>query len=325
MKDTHKDEQNSLQRRERRHTPEPPPYQPRKPEKPKRGLQMVRVVLLCFIGVLVVLISREGVQYLSAQQEYKKYQQMEDSPLITAPAATEEPDAADMPDATDAIFTAIEGTTEGPVPSNVPEATPLPAGVRAFYSAKVDALHKANPDTVAWLDVGGTRIHYPVVRTEDNEYYLTRTFERKENPSGAIFMDFRNERELSDFNIILYGHNMKDGSMFYDLREFEHKTFLAKNPKIELTLRNSKRVYTTFAAYQRQDDFDFMGFSISMDVDKEQLITRILGKSTIHTNIRPTADDEILTLVTCTSGSHSWHWIVHAVLVEEVLTTQSLL
>lgn len=321
MKDNHKGEEgNSLQRRERRHVPEPPPYQPRKSEKSKRSLKLTRIGLLCFIGVLLVLIGKEGIQYFSAQQEYRKYQQMEDVPNATAPAATE------APAATDGVLTAVDIDAETAAPTDaVPAATALPEGQRAFYSAKVDTLQKTNPDMVAWLDVEHTRIHYPVVQATDNEYYLTHTFDRKENPSGALFLDFRNQRALSDFNLIIYGHNMKDGSMFYDLREFEHADFLQKNPKIELTLKDSKRVYRAFAVYQRKDDFDFMGFSISMDEDKEQLISRILKKSDIQTGIHPTAQDEILTLVTCTSGSHTWHWIIHAVLVEEVLTTKSLL
>lgn len=327
MKDNRKDEENSsLQRRERRHTPEPPPYQPRTSEKAKRRLRLVRIGLLCFISVLLVLISREGIQYLSAQWEYRRYQQMEDVAGATEPAVSVEATATVAPDSTGEVLAAADDKPETPAPTDEsPGATALPAGLRAFYSGKVATLQRTNADMVAWLDVEGTRIHYPVVQAADNEYYLTRTFERKENPSGALFMDYRNARELTDFNIIIYGHNMKDGSMFYDLREFEHASFLQKNPKIELTMKDSKRVYRAFAVYQRKDNFDFMGFSISLDSDKEQLISRILKKSEIQTGLHPTAEDEILTLVTCTSGSHSWHWIIHAVMVEEVLTTKSLL
>lgn len=85
-------------------------------------------------------------------------------------------------------------------------------------------LKKINPDIVAWIRIEAAGIDYPVVQGEDNEYYLHHTFQREANIAGSIFMDFRN-RGFRDEKVILYGHNMRDGSMFAALKNLD----LSKN------------------------------------------------------------------------------------------------
>ena len=90
-------------------------------------------------------------------------------------------------------------------------------------------LQAINPDIVAWLRIPGV-LEYPVVRGEDNSYYLNHTVQKTYNIAGSIFLDYRNERDFSDSKNIIYGHNMKDGSMFGALRPIWIRSFLENRP-----------------------------------------------------------------------------------------------
>ena len=131
-------------------------------------------------------------------------------------------------------------------------------------------------------------------------------------------MDEWNHSAFSDFNTVIYGHKMKDGSMFSELREYRHAKFLREHKSIEITLLHSKRTYKVFAAYQVEDDFDFRGFSCHTREEQAGFLRSITKCSVIKTDVKATTDDTILTLVTCATENRNWYWIVHAVLVENI-------
>ena len=98
------------------------------------------------------------------------------------------------------------------------------------------ALKKINPDIVAWIRIPDTSIDYPVVQGNDDSYYLTHTFKKAEHVAGAIFLDSDNSVDFSDDKNIIYGHNMKDGSMFRGLRNFLDDEFLKEHHILYLYL-----------------------------------------------------------------------------------------
>ena len=98
------------------------------------------------------------------------------------------------------------------------------------------ALKKINPDIVAWIRIPDTSIDYPVVQGNDDSYYLTHTFKKAEHVAGAIFLDSDNNADFSDDKNIIYGHNMKDGSMFRGLRNFLDDEFLKEHQILYLYL-----------------------------------------------------------------------------------------
>ena len=101
------------------------------------------------------------------------------------------------------------------------------------------ALQAINPDIVAWLRIPGV-LEYPVVRGEDNSYYLNHTVQKTYNIAGSIFLDYRNERDFSDRKNIIYGHNMKDGSMFHVLRNYQDIDFFQENTGMEVYLPDKR-------------------------------------------------------------------------------------
>ncbi len=89
-----------------------------------------------------------------------------------------------------------------------------------------EGLRKINEDLVAWIQIPGIGVDYPVVQGEDNEYYLYHTFQKENNKAGSIFLDYRNHDDFTDRRVILYGHNMKDGSMFSNLKQYQGKRLI---------------------------------------------------------------------------------------------------
>ena len=110
------------------------------------------------------------------------------------------------------------------------------------------SLTALNSEFVGWISIEGI-IEYPVVRGQDNEYYLDRTFSRQQNASGAIFMDCRNTRGFSETVSIIYGHNMRDGSMFASLKQFLDPAFMSDNPEIAIVTSEGRvLIYQIFLA-----------------------------------------------------------------------------
>jgi len=259
------------------------------------------VLLALLVAVSAILITRLA-SYRTARDEYAAYQSMDTDEI------------ADIETAVPVQTVSLEATAEispAPVPTS-----------RPFYSGKVSALKKENPDTVGWIDIIGTNMQYPVVQGTDNRYYMTRTFQRKRNASGAIFLDCWNTSDFIDFNTVIYGHNMNDGSMFAGLREYRNQRFFDEHSTVEITLLNKKLRYRVFAAYtsQGEDSADFRGQSCVTEMQRSEFIKAARKRSTdVDSAVTVSRHDRLLTLVTCTSGTHPWFWVIHAVLTDELL------
>lgn len=99
-----------------------------------------------------------------------------------------------------------------------------------------DGLRAMNGDIVAWIQIPGIGVDYPVVQGKDNDHYLHYTFDGKANKAGSIFLDYRNRADFTDSKVILYGHNMKDGSMFSNLKKFQDAGFRKEQGRVLIYL-----------------------------------------------------------------------------------------
>ena len=106
-----------------------------------------------------------------------------------------------------------------------------------------EGLRAINEDIVAWIQIPGIGVDYPVVQGEDNEHYLHYTFDGKENIAGSIFLDFRNKADFTDRKVILYGHNMQDGSMFSQLEKYQDDDFREEQGRVILYLPDKTLEY----------------------------------------------------------------------------------
>lgn len=172
-------------------------------------------------------------------------------------------------------------------------------------------LQGLNGDVIAWIQIPGTRINYPIVRGSDNEFYLTHTFAGEENTSGAIFMDAAITDEFDDKNPIIYGHNLKSGYMFSRLNRYARRGFWDANRFIYITTPEGLSIYQVFSAYQAAADADIYYFGFGSDDIFQEYLDRIASYSIYDAGISVNKEDSIITLSTCANDT-TQRFVVHA-------------
>lgn len=181
---------------------------------------------------------------------------------------------------------------------------------------------KLNPDIYAWICIPGTSIDYPVLQhPEDDSYYLEYNMNGTRGYPGCIYTEKLNSKEFTDFNTIIYGHNMRNASMFADLHDYEVSTFFENNPYVFLYTGNKVFVYEIFAAYKTDDSHILYANDFSTGKGRQDYVGRIFNNSDEKANIRAdvqvTADSHLITLSTCVKGESDKRYLVQAVLLNE--------
>ena len=183
-----------------------------------------------------------------------------------------------------------------------------------------DELLRINPDTIGWIRFypEPSIISYPIVQGEDNEEYLHKTFSANENTLGAIFLNVDNNADFSDKNSIIYGHRMKDGSMFRHLQDYEEKSFWQENPYFYIyTLDGRMLTYHIYSVGQVEDTSDTYLTSFASDEDYQAFLDLTKQTALYDTGVEVTTEDTIVTLSTCTSASDNHRFVVRGVKEEE--------
>ena len=184
-------------------------------------------------------------------------------------------------------------------------------------------LSSINADVASWIYIPGVDISYPVVRGEDNDYYLQHTFEKNVSLSGAIFMDYQDSPDLVGFNTFIYGHNMRNGTMFGSLKKYlQDETLIQSAPYFYLYLKDgSVKKYRIFAYYQ--DDGNSDTYSRPSKEGEEAYLAMIRKKSFVRVTLTPEEEKqaalfhEYVTLSTCTGFTGSGRrFLVHGVCVD---------
>ena len=176
--------------------------------------------------------------------------------------------------------------------------------VKERLSVDFDMLKAINEDVCMWIISDDGRINYPVVQGSDNEYYIDHLFNGNENDSGAIFIDFRNSSDLSDKNTFVFGHNMRDGSMFGRLEEMGVTGFRIITPVKTYKL-------TAFAGYVVPGDSDIYQIAFSDDEDFGRYIERIRLMSEFDSGVAVNNEDKIITLSTCNYDFNDARYVLH--------------
>lgn len=179
------------------------------------------------------------------------------------------------------------------------------------YSIDFEKLKEINEDTVAWIKVNGTDIEYPVVKTNNNEYYLFHSLDKTNSNAGWVFMDYRNKLDGTDQNIIIYGHNRKDGSIFGSLKNVLKKTWYNKedNLEVELWTENGKEIYQVFSVYEIEDEDYYISTTF---VNYNDFLNNIKSRSIKDFGVNLSEENSIITLSTC-SNTNKKRVVLHAV------------
>lgn len=182
-----------------------------------------------------------------------------------------------------------------------------------------ESLTAEYPDIYAWIQIPGTNVDYPIVqREDDNSYYLNHTIDGKKKTEGSIYTENYNSKDFADANTIIYGHNMKNGSMFKTLHRYKDKQFLLDNSEIFIYQKDRVLKYKIFAAYVSDNkhllfQYDFEDENIFGNYLNNVLTKRDMS-SNINTNVDVTANDKIITLSTC-NNNDAQRYLVQAVLL----------
>lgn len=158
------------------------------------------------------------------------------------------------------------------------------------------ALRQTNPDVLGWITIPDTVISYPLMKAADNQEYLYQTWDGKYSKYGSIFLECRNSHDLSDFNTLIYGHNMLTDDMFGTLPDYGQQSHFESHPSIYVVTDAGVRRYDVFSAYEAQVISDTYRLIFEDDVRKEAALELYTGASVLDTGIVPEADDAILTL-----------------------------
>ena len=185
-----------------------------------------------------------------------------------------------------------------------------------------DALTAEYPDVYAWIRIPGTNVDYPIVQREgDNSYYLTHTIDGQTKKEGSIFTEDYNTKTFDDPNTIIYGHDMRNGSMFKTLHKYRDKQFLLENPDVYIYQENRMLQYKIFAAYITDSRHLMLTYDFNDENIFRDYVKNVLTKSNINSNIDVSVDvntdNKIITLSTC-NGNNTQRYLVQAVLVSTV-------
>lgn len=176
-----------------------------------------------------------------------------------------------------------------------------------------------NPDTIGWIKVLGTDINYPVVQTNNNDFYLTHSFDKSYNKAGWIFADYINKNlknnEL-DKNTIIYGHNRQNNSMFGTLSNVFKEEWLSnkENHYINFSSLNNNMVWEVFSTYTIEKEEYYIQSNFSSDEEYISFLNTIKNRSTYKYDVNISKEDKILTLSTCTNVGKG-RTVLHAKLI----------
>jgi len=200
--------------------------------------------------------------------------------------------------------------SEEPEPSVSPDSEP-----DSWPVADFDALRAINSDIVAWLICEGTNINYPVVQGTDNTYYLKHLFDGTRNSAGCLFVDSNNEPGFVDHNTVIYGHHMKDRSMFSVLTEYKTQAFYETHPQMVLLTPEGNYTIDLFAGYVTNVKADSWKLRFAGNTEFEEWLGETRSKSIFRSDVEVSTSDRFITLSTCSYEFDNARYVVVGKLV----------
>lgn len=184
-----------------------------------------------------------------------------------------------------------------------------------FPSVDFAMLREINADIVAWLYIEGTDINYPVVQGKDNSYYLNHLFDGTKNKAGCLFLDSRLDSGFADRNSVIYGHHLRNRTMFTGLMKYKKQDFYDAHSRALLLTPDGKYEVLFFSGYvsdtaSKAWEIDFA------DITFEEWLLEIATHSYFKSDVVPGAEDRVVTLSTCTYEFDDARFVLHGVIRE---------
>lgn len=244
----------------------------------KRMIRIMRVVLLVILGISCCQIARELGQ---RKQESEQFAKLAELVEVSTEMDTETMEA--LVSETETVLESIEETE----PS------------QRIRKRDLEPILEQNPDCVGWVCIPDTEVNYPVMHTpEEPQKYLHRNFEGEESASGTPFL--QDTSTLASDHLVIYGHNMKNGTMFGSLKQYLDSDYAEAHPVIELETAEGLHNYTIIAAaIVRSRDIWYYFRNAESEEQYDQLVAGILERAEYVSGIVPEYGQQLLTLSTC--------------------------
>lgn len=249
----------------------------------------ILLVIACFlcIALMAVYLMDKKKQAQEAQEKYEEIVEQVVEPEPTEPVVPEEEEKAELP-------------------------------------IDFEALQEINQEIYAWLRIPDTNVDYPILQREDEDqsYYLTHDMYGEAQKAGSIYTESYNSKDFHDPNTIIYGHNMKDGSMFHNLRYFAEQEFFDEHEEMYIYMPGKVLRYQIFASYEFDDRHLLGSYNFEDEEVFADYIEEITNPRSMYMMLREdcelTVDDRIVTLSTCVANKPNNRRLVQAVLVDEL-------
>lgn len=180
-----------------------------------------------------------------------------------------------------------------------------------YLEVDFNGLKAINPDVIAWVHIPALDISYPVVQGTDNSYYLHHLFSGEYNINGSIFVDYHNTPDFTDSNTIVYGHNMKNGSMFGTLDRYQDKALFDQNPCFYIYLPDQILKYRIFSCYAGRIGSMGYTYRFPQESDFSEFLDTVLSYSSYETGTEVLTSDKVVTLSTCVNTNRDYRYLVH--------------
>ena len=269
--------------------------------KPAR-VSPIRIVLIVIFGAMFLFSAYKLVTYYAERREADEFYGS-----LRSDFAPREDLFADITTATDPVSpdpnspkTDPDGSTEEP------KADTPPADVVYAENQSILELQGKYPNAVCWLTVPDTNINYPIMYSGDNAYYLRRNPDGKYLVSGTPFLEQTNASDFSDFKSVVYGHNMKNGTMFGDIDKFADREYLLAHTTAYLSFPAETRRYHIYAwlAVSSLDAEIYQNLDAGTQEERERFLSYVSEKATcINNSLTPSASDKFLILSTCNNAN----------------------
>ena len=284
------------------------PNASKNPQKKKRRLSdFVRVlILLLCIGVF----SFSAYEILETLLSYRAGRKFYDSTADRYVTEAEVPEEAPPADFSDIPWTGESETEADPdSPLEILKHSSAP------ISVDFEQLLAENSDVVAWIYSPDTVINYPIVQSKDNEYYLHLRLDRTYSGSGTIFMDFRCEPDFTSDNSLIYGHNMRDGSMFHSLRDYSEEGYFEAHPILYLlTPTQNYAIRLFFGGIVSSTSWPY-NVIFADEAERSNFLKQAASTSDFQADFEPEENELLITLSTCSYEFNDARYVVIGTLV----------
>lgn len=236
---------------------------------------MRKIINIILVAIIIVCLSIIGYKYYNYNKDDKLNSEIQDlQPVIN--------EASDLDNNSSGENDGQDQSKEG----------------NYVNSANEEELKSINSDYKMWIQIENTNINYPVVQGSDNDYYLKHNFRKESNISGTVFVESANDID-NDKNIILYGHNMRNGTMFNNITNYKEESFFNEDNKISIIMNNTLYEYEVFSVYVKNVNEVNLAIEFASEDEFINYAYNEAEESLYKKDVDFSAEDNLITLVTC--------------------------